>query len=181
MSVNYIKRYAGGKVSIEVSDPNDIYKLSTLYADGSEARVVDNTAGLYRLINGAWVYVPGSGGLQDLVPLVVKFTCEQEYPESAAGSVDVSDTEIKAAILSGRSIECYYTTVKNQYGIKSQRMMCLPLVNMSASSLGYYTLEAEYYSVLDPSVPTESYEWWKCVWSMHDGQPAQVTVEFMGT
>lgn len=61
MSVNYITRYQGGKVAIEVSDPNDIYSLSTLYADGSEARIVDNEAGLYRLLNGVWTYIPGSG------------------------------------------------------------------------------------------------------------------------
>lgn len=62
--INYIQKFAGGKVSIEVSDPADIYKLSTLYADGSEARIVDVDAGIYRLINGVWTYVPGSGGAQ---------------------------------------------------------------------------------------------------------------------
>ncbi len=61
--INYVQKFAGGKVSIEVSDPADIYNLSTLYADGSEARVVDVDSGLYRLINGAWTYVPGSGGI----------------------------------------------------------------------------------------------------------------------
>ena len=59
--INYIQRFAGGKVSIEVSDPADIQNLSTLYADGSEARVVNISVGVYRLINGVWTLVPGSG------------------------------------------------------------------------------------------------------------------------
>lgn len=87
--INYVNKYAGGKVSIEVSDPADIYNLSTLYADGSEARVADVDVGIYRLVNGVWTYVPGSGGRQDILgPLIVTFSfedttlvCDRTYAE----------------------------------------------------------------------------------------------------
>lgn len=87
--INYVQKFAGGKVSIEVSDPADIYKLSTLYADGSEARVVDIDVGIYRLINGVWTYVSGSGGPQDAFgPMVATFAfedstlvCDKTYAE----------------------------------------------------------------------------------------------------
>ena len=87
--INYVQKFAGGKVSIEVSDPADIYKLSTMYADGSEARVVDVDAGIYRLINGVWAYIPGSVGPQDAFgPMIATFAfedstlvCDRTYAE----------------------------------------------------------------------------------------------------
>lgn len=147
--INYVQKFAGGKVSIEVSDPDDISKLSTLYADDSEARVVNMNAGLYRLINGVWTYVPGSGGVDDKFPLIIVFSSETEYVQETTGVVDTPPKKIKQAIDNQIPILCYH---RFQSGIQK----ALPVVSYHKSHK--YVLSAEYYKVLDVSDPGESYE-----------------------
>ena len=176
MSVNYIQRYAGGKVSIEVSDPDDISSLSTLYANYSEARVVNHNAGLYRLIDGAWTYVPGSGGIEDKLPLIIVFSSELEFEEQIPGTVDQSPGVIKNAIQAGKPIFCFYKSPRGV--IKS-----LPTVstNFSDALGGIFFVEASNYMVADPSIPSEAYEQRKCTWRLQNGSEPTIQVEFVGT
>lgn len=108
--VNYVQKFAGNKVSIEVSDPDDISKLSTLYADGSEARVVNMNAGLYRLINGVWTYIsgPDPGHDSDSLILIVNISLD-----GVTEVADKSYEEVLSAYSSGKLILFHH----HQYGM----------------------------------------------------------------